>query len=374
MENQMTIEQQSLPAVSKKTRTERLSTIRKLWPWFFLVFMVVVFAIISKTTNDVNFISYRSVQGILVYATQILLIGLAETIIIISGNGGVDLSVHYTLGFASVISAFIMRAMYALGLPPTLTIAAGFSCGILLTIIPGWINGRLVAKVKVPPFISTLGMGYVLYGVALLISRGQAIADQPNYLGQIGNGNLLYYWPGHGFTWLNIPATATQAELQQIVPLIPNVVAITLVVTILIWFILAKTQFGQHIYAIGGNIQASIRSGIPVASVQTRAYTLAAVLAGIAGVIWTSRFTSGASNAGEPTLLFAIAAVVIGGTSMFGGEGRVIGTVIGALIIATIQYGLVILGQQPYWQYVTVGVVVIIAVIVDQLGRRMEHD
>jgi ribose transport system permease protein len=374
MENQMTIEQQSLPAVSKKTRAERLSTIRKLWPWFFLVFMVIVFAIISKTTNDVNFISYRSVQGILVYATQILLIGLAETIIIISGNGGVDLSVHYTLGFASVISAFIMRAMYALGLPPALTIAAGFSCGILLTIIPGWINGRLVAKVKVPPFISTLGMGYVLYGVALLISRGQAIADQPNYLGQIGNGNLLYYWPGHGFTWLNIPATATQADLQQIVPLIPNVVAITLVVTILIWFILAKTQFGQHIYAIGGNIQASIRSGIPVASVQTRAYTLAAVLAGIAGVIWTSRFTSGASNAGEPTLLFAIAAVVIGGTSMFGGEGRVIGTVIGALIIATIQYGLVILGQQPYWQYVTVGVVVIIAVIVDQLGRRMEHD
>jgi ribose/xylose/arabinose/galactoside ABC-type transport system permease subunit len=374
MEKQMTIEQQSLPAVSKKTRAERLSTIRKLWPWFFLVFMVIVFAIISKTTNDVNFISYRSVQGILVYATQILLIGLAETIIIISGNGGVDLSVHYTLGFASVISAFIMRAMYALGLPPVLTIAAGFSCGILLTIIPGWINGRLVAKVKVPPFISTLGMGYVLYGVALLISRGQAIADQPNYLGQIGNGNLLYYWPGHGFTWLNIPATATQADLQQIVPLIPNVVAITLVVTILIWFILAKTQFGQHIYAIGGNIQASIRSGIPVASVQTRAYTLAAVLAGIAGVIWTSRFTSGASNAGEPTLLFAIAAVVIGGTSMFGGEGRVIGTVIGALIIATIQYGLVILGQQPYWQYVTVGVVVIIAVIVDQLGRRMEHD
>jgi ribose/xylose/arabinose/galactoside ABC-type transport system permease subunit len=370
----MTIKQQSLPAVSKKTRAERLSTIRKLWPWFFLVFMVIVFAIISKTTNDVNFISYRSVQGILVYATQILLIGLAETIIIISGNGGVDLSVHYTLGFASVISAFIMRAMYALGLPPALTIAAGFSCGILLTIIPGWINGRLVAKVKVPPFISTLGMGYVLYGVALLISRGQAIADQPNYLGQIGNGNLLYYWPGHGFTWLNIPATATQADLQQIVPLIPNVVAITLVVTILIWFILAKTQFGQHIYAIGGNIQASIRSGIPVASVQTRAYTLAAVLAGIAGVIWTSRFTSGASNAGEPTLLFAIAAVVIGGTSMFGGEGRVIGTVIGALIIATIQYGLVILGQQPYWQYVTVGVVVIIAVIVDQLGRRMEHD
>jgi len=263
--------------------------------------------------------------------------------------------------------------MYAANLPPVLTIAAGFSGGILFTIVPGWINGTLVAKVKVPPFISTLGMGYVMYGVALLISRGQAISDQPSYLGQIGNGNLFYYWPKHGFSWLKIPAAASQADLQHIIPLVPNIVAITLVITILVWFILSKTQFGQHIYAIGGNIQASIRSGIPVASTLTRAYTLAAVLAGIAGVIWTSRFTSGASNAGEPTLLFAIAAVVIGGTSMFGGEGRVIGTVIGALIIATIQYGLVVLGQQPYWQYVTVGVVVIIAVIVDQLGRKMEH-
>jgi ribose transport system permease protein len=369
----MNLDKQLTPPVSKKTRAEKLSTIRQIWPWFFLIMMIIVFAIISKTTNDVNFLNVRSVQGILVYATQILLIGLAETIIIISGNGGVDLSVHYTLGFAAVISAFIMRAMYAAGLPPVLTIAAGFSGGILLTIIPGWVNGKLVAKIKVPPFISTLGMGYVLYGAALLISRGQAISDQPNYLGKIGNGSLLYYWPSHGITWFKLPAEAVQSDLQKIIPLVPNTVAITLLVTILIWFILSKTQFGQHIYAIGGNIQASIRSGIPVASTLTRAYTLAAILAGIAGVIWTSRFTSGASNAGEPTLLFAIAAVVIGGTSMFGGEGRVIGTVIGALIIATIQYGLVVLGQQPYWQYVTVGVVVIIAVIVDQLGRKMEH-
>jgi ribose/xylose/arabinose/galactoside ABC-type transport system permease subunit len=369
----MTVEEPSTSLVPKKSRAERLSTIRKAWPWFFLILMVIVFAIISKSANNVNFISYRSVQGILVYATQILLIGLAETIIIISGNGGVDLSVHYTLGFAAVIAAFIMRAMFAASLPPVLTIAAGFTGGILLSIIPGWINGQLVAKVKVPPFISTLGMGYVVYGVALLTSRGQAIADQPNYLAQIGNGNLLYFWPKHGFTFFNVPAGASPSDLQHIIPLIPNIVAITLLVTILIWFILAKTQFGQHIYAIGGNIQASIRSGIPVASTLTRAYTLAAVLAGIAGVIWASRFTSGASNAGEPTLLFAIAAVVIGGTSMFGGEGSVVGTVIGALIIATIQYGLVVLGQQPYWQYVTVGVVVVIAVIVDQLGRAMEH-
>jgi ribose transport system permease protein len=369
----MTNAELATPSGSKKSRAERLSTIRKAWPWFFLILMVVVFAIISKNANNVNFLNYRSVQGILVYATQILLIGLAETIIIISGNGGIDLSVHYSLGLAAVVAAFVMRAMFAASLPPVLTIGTGFLAGILICIIPGWVNGTLVAKVKVPPFISTLGMGYVVYGIALLLSRGQAIADQPDYLAQIGNGNLLYYWPKHGFTFFKLPAGVTFVDQQQIIPLIPNVVAITLLVTIAVWFILAKTQFGQHIYAIGGNIQASIRSGIPVASTLTRAYILAAILAGIAGVIWASRFTSGASNAGEPTLLFAIAAVVIGGTSMFGGEGSVVGTVIGALIIATIQYGLVVLGQQPYWQYVTVGVVVIIAVIVDQLGRTMEH-
>jgi ribose transport system permease protein len=217
-------------------------------------------------------------------------------------------------------------------------------------------------------------MGILVEGCALLISGGYPVAKQPPYLGSLGNGYLVRYWPGHGFFLFHMPALATNADLPKIIPILPNIVLVAILVTFVCWFILAKTQFGQHIYAIGGNIQASIRSGIPVASTQTRAYTLAAVLAGIAGVIWASRFTSGASNAGEPTLLFAIAAVVIGGTSMFGGEGRVVGTIIGALIIATIQYGLVILGQQPYWQYVTVGVVVIIAVIVDQLGRRMEHD
>ena len=224
-----------------------------------------------------------------------------------------------------------------------------------------------------PPFISTLGLGYAVYGTALLRSKGIAIADQPPYLSIIGNGNLLYYWPKHGITFFKVPIEATHEDLANIIPLFPNIVLITLVVAIVIWFILAKTQFGQHIYAIGGNLQAAIRSGIPVESTLTRAYIIAALLGGIAGVLWSSRFTSGAANAGETSLLFSIAAVVIGGTSMFGGEGTIIGTVVGALIIATIQYGLVVLGMQPFWQYVAVGVVVIIAVIVDQFGRTLER-
>src|SRR4030042_1859308 len=361
------------PRVSQKSRAEKLRTIRKIWPWFFLLAMVLVFMVLSKKINNVNFISSRSVQGILVYATQILLIGMAETIIIISGSGGIDLSVHYTLGLSAVISAFIMRALFAANVSPILTIGIGFLGGILICIIPGSANGWLVSKLKVPPFIATLGMGYVVYGLALVRAKGIQIAEQPPYLGPIGNGSILYYWPSHGVSFFKVPADALPADLAHITPILPNVVLIALVVAVVIWFILAKTQFGQHIYAIGGNIQAATRAGIPVKRTLQRAYILAAVLGGIAGVLWASSFPGGAANAAETGLLMAVAAVVIGGTSMFGGEGTIVGTVIGALIIATIQYGLVVLGMQPYWQYVAVGVVVIVAVIVDQLGRNMEH-
>jgi len=144
-----------------------------------------------------------------------------------------------------------------------------------------------------------------------------------------------------------------------------------LIVLFICWFMLAKTQFGQHLYAIGGNLDASERAGIPVQRSITWVYTIAGLLAGVAGVLWAARFTSGAANAGETSLLMAIAAVVIGGASLFGGEGTIIGTVVGALIIATIQFGLVILGVQPFWQFITVGLVVILAVIVDQFGRTM---
>lgn len=354
---------------AKTTRAETLSRIRKVWPWFFLLTMVIVFTIWSKVQNNVDFISYRSVQGILVYTTTILLIGLGETLIMLTG--GIDMSVHYTLGLSAVVAAFVMRAMFAAEMSPVLTILLGFLAGMLATIIPGFINGLLVSRVKVPSMIATLGVGYAVYGTGLLISEGIAIARQPTYLGPIGNGSLLYYWPGHGLSFFKLPAEATNADFGSIVPLIPNVVFVTLLVTLIIWFILSKTQFGQHLYAIGGNIQAAIRSGIPVASTQTKAYILAAVLAGVAGVLWASRFSSGDANAGATSLLFSIAAVVIGGTSMFGGEGTITGTVIGALIIATIQYGLVVLGMPAFWQYVAVGIVVVVAVVVDQFGRKI---
>lgn len=353
----------------KTNRVSRLVFIRKVWPWVFLTVLVIGFSIGSKIINDIDFISLRSVQGILTYSTQILLVGLGATLVIIAA--GIDLSLGWVLGFSAVVSATVMKILFAKGFSPAIVIPAGMLSGILVAIIPGWGNGMLIAKVKVPPFISTLGMGVLIEGVALLISGGYPVVKQPPYLGKIGNGSVLYYWPDHGVSFFKYPDTAVQADIPNISSILPNVVLITIIVTAVVWFILAKTQFGQHLYAIGGNREASIRAGIPVEKTLIKVYILAAVLAGIAGVLWTTRFSSGAYNAGETTTLTAIAAVVIGGASLFGGEGTILGTIVGALILATIQYGLVLLGVVPFWQFIAVGIVVIVAVIVDQFGRSI---
>ena len=353
----------------RRNRSENLVLVRQVWPWIFLAVLLAVFSVASQQLNDVTFLSFRSVQGILLYASQILLIGLGETFIIIAA--GIDLSAGWVLGFSSVIGAQIMQALYAAGASPVVTIVVGMLGGTLIAIVPGWINGLLVAKIKVPAFIATLGMGFLVEGVALIRSGGYPVAQQPPYLGPLGNGSILYFWPDHGFTFFNLPETATNADFQSIIPLMPNPVFVAIIVAVVCWFILAKTQFGQHLYAIGGNFEASMRAGIPVNRVLIKAYILAAVVAGIAGMVWTARFSSGAYNAGEVTTLNSIAAVVIGGASLFGGEGTIIGTVLGALIIGTIQYGLVLLGVSPFWQYVAVGLVVIFAVIMDQFGRKL---
>jgi ribose/xylose/arabinose/galactoside ABC-type transport system permease subunit len=356
-------------AAPKRSGLETLELLRRLWAWAFLVLLVLFFTIAAKQLNDTNFLSARSIQGILVYATQILLVALGQTLVIIAA--GIDLSVGWTLGLAAVVAASVMEVMYAANANPVLTLLSGAAAGLAVSLIPGWLNGWLVARVKVPPFIGTLGMGGVVTGAAYLISGGYPVAQQPPYLGQLGNGYFLYIWPGHGTSFFSPPANLASEQLRELVPIMPNVVFATLIVTLICWFVLSQTQFGQHVYAIGGNFEAAVRSGIRVRRTLIWIYTLAGLLAGIAGVLWAARFTSGAANAGETTTLTAVAAVVIGGASLFGGEGTITGTVVGSLIIAIIQFGLVILGVVPFWQYVAVGTVVILAVIVDQLGRTL---
>ena len=189
---------------------------------------------------------------------------------------------------------------------------------------------------------------------------------QVNGLGQIGNGSLFYYYPRFGCHFLNPPAGLHGAQLRQVVGILPHPMTLAIVLVVACWWLLARTRFGQHTYALGGNAEASLRAGIPVRAQTMLIYLLSALLAAIAGVLYTVRFTDGAANAGDPLLLDSIAAVVIGGVSLFGGAGTILGTVIGTLIIAVIQNGLVILAINPFWQFIAVGIVIILAVLVDQ--------
>ena len=356
-------------SASARARLHNWELIRRIWAWFFLCLLVLFFTIATKAVSNTDFLSARSVWGILTYATQILLVGLGQTLVIIAA--GIDLSVGWVLGLVAVVDAMVMEVMFAAGMPPFLTITVGALAGLAVSLIPGWLNGWLIARVKVPAFIATLGMGGVIQGAAFLLSGGYPVANQPPYLGQLGNGYLLYFSPGNGFSFFSLPAEVRADQLKDVVPIMPNVVLATIFVVAILWFLLSRTQFGQHVYAIGNSLDASIRAGVPVRRTLVWVYMISALLAGVAGVLWTARFTSGAANAGETTTLTSVAAVVIGGASLFGGEGTVTGTVVGSLIIATIQFGLVVLNVVPFWQYVAVGLVVIVAVIVDQFGRTL---
>jgi ribose transport system permease protein len=152
---------------------------------------------------------------------------------------------------------------------------------------------------------------------------------------------------------------------------VPIPVVITLVIVLVMYWTLSQTRFGQYTYAVGGNRIATIRAGIDVRRHTLMLYMISAGCAGVAGIVYTARFSAGAAQAGEPLLLDSIAAVVIGGASLFGGSGTIMGTVIGALIIAVIQYGLVFINVEPFWQFVAVGVVIIVSVLIDQSRYRL---
>jgi ribose transport system permease protein len=309
--------------------------------WIFLILLVIVFEIWSQIAYGTTFIfSSFNIRSIAVFAVAPVLLGLGQTLVIISG--GIDLSVGFTMGLAAVIAAHVANGVGAAA-GPGIGLLAAFVVAIGATMVPGWINGVLVARLNVPPFIGTLGMYGVARGAAYLFADGTTVPVQNNWLTWLGNGRILG---------------------------VPALVIIAVAVIAIFHYLLSETLFGQYTYAIGGNRQASSRAGVNVRRVTIILYVLSALTAGIDGILYTGRFAAGAPQAGEPLLLDSIAAVVIGGASLFGGSGTIIGTIIGALIIAVIQYGLVFLNVEPFWQFIAVGLVIIISVLVDQSQRR----
>jgi len=341
-----------------------LVTVSGLWAWLFLALMILFFVVTVPVFSSATFVTVRNSQNILVAIVPIVLLGLGQTFVIISA--GIDLSVGWVMSLGSVLSALAIRDSYNMGAPIWLAVILGLLAGALGGAAVGIINGTIIAKLKVPAFIVTLGTSFIVRGMALLMSENTTVIGLPD-IRAYGNESLLYYvrGAGGGFYFLQRPQLATD-QLRQLDRILPWPVVVTAVVVAIVMFILHRTQFGRHTYAIGGNLEAARRAGIPVDRRIIAIYALSAATAGIAGFLSTLQYTAGSAVIGDSLLLSSIAAVIIGGVSLFGGAGTIMGTVIGSLIIAVLTTGLVMLNVQAFWQFIVVGTVVIVAVLIDQ--------
>jgi len=321
-----------------KTLLQRIADLRA---WLFLAFLILGFEIWSRVSFGGTFLfNPFNIQSIAVFAVAPLLLATGQTFVIISG--GIDLSMGFIMGLAAVVAAHVINWATP-GLGMALAVLLGSLVAVGVAAIPGLVNGALVAILKVPPFIGTLGMFGVARGVAFLLAGGTTVPVKNSVFAALGNGRILG---------------------------IPYIIIVTAIFVLLMHYLLSQTKFGQHNYAIGANPQAARRAGINIKWHLLRLYVLSGMCAGLAGVLYSARFSAGAAQAGEPLLLDSVAAVVIGGASLFGGSGTILGTVAGAFVIAVIQYGLVFINVAPFWQFISVGVVIIISVLIDQAQRR----
>ena len=290
-----------------------------------LVLLVVIISLLNP-----SFLKIDNIMNLLRQTSINVILAIGMTYVILSR--GIDLSVGSILAFSGIITAsFVVVESGNMFLGITL----GIGAGVLL----GLINGLVIAKFKVTPFIATLGMMAIARGLTFIYSDGQPISNLDNSFLFIGAGQIMG---------------------------IPVPVWITILIFIIFSILLYKTTFGRHVYAVGGSETAAKVSGIKVDRTLIYVYSIMGLLAGIAGVILTSRVSSGLPQAGTAYELDAIAAVVIGGTSLMGGRGRLWGTLVGAVIIGVLNNGLDLLGVSSYWQQVVKGSIIILAVMLDR--------
>jgi ribose transport system permease protein len=326
------------PEVERLALGERLLTGSSSWIGLILVGLIVVFSVLSFE----NFVSASNARNIATDAAVLLVLAVGSTFVIITA--GIDLSIGSVLVFSGVVSA---KAMNGAGGNGWGVIVLGLAVALLCGLGWGVLNGFLIAKARVPALIVTLGTFGMALGFALLITGGVDEREVPfKLVDTIGTGRLFGQVP-----WL---------------------VVIAFAVAIVFGVILAKTRFGRHTYAIGSNEEAARRAGIGVDRHLVKVYALAGTLAGLAGFLSLARFATTTIGGHSTDNLQAIAAIVIGGTSLFGGIGTILGTVFGVFIPAVLQNGFVIVGVQPFWQQVAVGAVLILAVYLDQLRRRKQ--
>jgi ribose transport system permease protein len=299
---------------------------QKLGPLLGLIILIVIVSVLNS-----SFLEPLNILNMLRQVSINALIAFGMTFVILTG--GIDLSVGSILALSS---AFVANLMVS-GLDPVLAIIVGCLAGGVM----GMVNGLMITKGKMAPFIATLATMTIFRGLTLVYTNGNPITG-------LGD-SMAFQLFGRGYQF-GIP-----------------VPAVTMMITFaILWVILHKTSFGRKTYAIGGNEKAARVSGIKVARVKIMIYALAGLLSALAGAILTSRLNSAQPTAGTSYELDAIAAVVLGGTSLSGGRGRIVGTLIGVLIIGILNNGLNLLGVSSFYQMVVKGVVILIAVLIDR--------
>ncbi len=297
-----------------------------------LAVMCIFLAVFPATSS--SFLTPKNLFNILRQISTNMLLACGMTMVIILG--GIDLSVGSIIALSGVISAGCV-ARYGLPIPVALLV------GVLIGLVIGSVNGGIIAFTTIPPFIVTLATMNVARGLAKVYTGGSPVRVVTKEWQFLGAG---YIGP------------------------VPVPVIIMIVVVIITAFIMNRTKMGRHIYAVGGNAQAAVFSGIKVSKVKFFVHAFSGVMAGLAGIILASRMYSGQPTAGEGAEMDAIAAVVVGGTSMAGGSGKIGGTVIGALIIGILNNGLNLLNVNSFWQDVVKGIVILLAVLIDYFRTK----
>ncbi len=303
---------------------------------FVLVLMVVAMSLLSD-----RFLTAANGWNIMRQISVNVCLSIGMTMVILSG--GIDLSVGSVLALSGAITAGLIKSPLPLpwlGVEVQFTTFGAIVAGLVVGMFLGWFNGQMITRLKIPPFVATLGMLSIARGLTMLWTKGFPITDLGASFAVIGTQSAL-----------GVPAPVWIAA-----GLVGAFVLIT-----------KKTILGRYIYAVGGNEQTAKLSGLNVNRIKVIVYTLAGGLSAMAGLIVTSRLDSAQPNAGTGYELDSIAAVVIGGTSLSGGRGTILGTVIGCLIIGVLNSGLVLLNVSPFWQQVVKGGVILIAVAIDRL-------
>lgn len=293
---------------------------------------VIVLCFALSVMNE-NFLTWTNIINVLRQATFLAIVGLGLTAVILTA--GIDLSVGGVLALVGCTTAQLLKS----GVPIPVSVGIGLAVGAAV----GFLNGVMVGVIKLPPFVATYGTKWIAEGLALLLMQGQIIFGFPP----------SYRWAGVGY-----------------IGPIPVPVILTAILAVAFHLFLSKSVIGRDIYALGSNRDAAYYSGVSVRKITILVYTLSGLTAGIAGLLMAARLDAAELGMGEPFLMQGIAAVVMGGTSLMGGEGGVVGTVIGAIVLTLVVNGLNLMGVPAVWHQIVVGAVILAAVFSDLRMKR----